>query len=81
MEHTTTTLRVTAPPSRLRLFPAVWIAAFVVITTFQALVGPVIEAWPLPLRTLLMSGVMVAILMGVIEPLIVRVVRARRVGS
>lgn len=70
-------------PSRVRVFLVIWAAAFIVVTTFQVLAGPLIERWPLLLRTLLLSGVMVAIIMGVIQPSLSRLPRllgARRGG-
>jgi antibiotic biosynthesis monooxygenase (ABM) superfamily enzyme len=64
-----------ARPSRARMFPVVWLSAFIVVTIFQAVAGPTLERWPLPVRTLLLSGVMVAVIMGVVEPVVSRVLR------
>jgi antibiotic biosynthesis monooxygenase (ABM) superfamily enzyme len=39
-----------------------WAAAYALITTFLALLGPTIAGWPLALRTLVLSVTMVAAL-------------------
>jgi antibiotic biosynthesis monooxygenase (ABM) superfamily enzyme len=39
-----------------------WLGAYPVITIALGVLGPITTAWPLPLRTLLISGLMVAAL-------------------
>jgi antibiotic biosynthesis monooxygenase (ABM) superfamily enzyme len=69
-----TDARPSAPP-RYKLALLTWAGAYVVITAILGLLGPVIEPWPLLLRTLLLSGMMVASLTWVIVPGLVRLFR------
>ena len=39
-----------------------WLGAYPVITITLGVLGPITTGWPLPLRTLLISGLMVAAL-------------------
>ena len=50
-----------------------WLGVYPALTLILALLGPAIESWPLPLRTLLVSLVMVVALMWVILPFLMRV--------
>ncbi len=59
-------------PPRYKLALLTWSAAFPVITLILALLGPVIAPWPLPLRTLLISGLMVLTLSWAVVPVLVR---------
>ncbi len=43
---------------RVKLAMISWVGAYTVITLILALLGPVMTSWPLPLRTLLLSGLM-----------------------
>lgn len=52
-----------------------WVAAYALITTFLALLGPTIGGWPLAIRTLLLSATMVAALTWVIMPRLTRLFR------
>jgi antibiotic biosynthesis monooxygenase (ABM) superfamily enzyme len=54
------------------MFLPVWMAAFVAITAIQAAWGEILASWPLPLRTLLLSGAMVVIIMFLVEPVLSR---------
>lgn len=56
-----------APP-RHKLALLTWLGAYGVITGLLALLGPVMASWPLPLRTLLLSVLMVAALTWVVMP-------------
>jgi antibiotic biosynthesis monooxygenase (ABM) superfamily enzyme len=66
----------TAPaPPRYKLALLTWAAAYTVITLILAVLGPAMAAWPLPLRTLLLSAVMVAALTWVVIPVLSRLLR------
>ena len=60
-------------PPRYKLALLTWGAAYVVITLILALLGPAIAGWPLPLRTLLISAMMVGILTFVVLPVLTRI--------
>lgn len=45
-----------------------WVGAYAMITLILAALGPVMAPWPLPLRTLVLSLLMVAALSWVIVP-------------
>ena len=49
-----------ARPPRYKLAVITWAGAYAVLTLILAVIGPVIAPWPLPLRTLLLSILMVA---------------------
>jgi uncharacterized protein len=52
--------RPNAPaPPRYKLALVTWVGAYAVITLILAVLGPAMAAWPLPLRTLLLTAVMV----------------------
>ena len=63
-----------APP-RHKLAVVTWLGAYVVITAILALLGPVMAPWPLPLRTLLLSVIMVVSLTWVVIPSLTRLFR------
>ena len=63
------------PPPRYKLALLTWAGAYTVITTILAVLGPVMAAWPLPLRTLLLSGMMVASLTWFVIPSLTRLFR------
>ncbi len=58
----------TAAPSRLKMAALTWVGAYVTITLILALLGPSMAAWPLPVRTLVISLLMVAALTWVVIP-------------
>jgi antibiotic biosynthesis monooxygenase (ABM) superfamily enzyme len=60
---------------RYKLALLTWAAAYALITTFLALLGPAIAGWPLALRTLVLSVVMVAALTWVIMPRLTKLMR------
>ena len=60
---------------RFKLALLTWIAAYTLITTFLALIGPTIAGWPLALRTLVLSVTMVTALTWVIMPRLTRLFR------
>jgi antibiotic biosynthesis monooxygenase (ABM) superfamily enzyme len=63
-----------APP-RYKLALLTWAGAYGVITLILGLLGPTMANWPLPLRTLLISVLMVVALTWVIVPTLLRVFR------
>jgi len=62
-------------PPRYKLALLTWAGAYVVITLILVVLGPAMEPWPLPLRTLLISGLMVAALTWTVIPLLTRLFR------
>ena len=67
--------RSTAAVPRYKLALLTWAAAYALITTFLALLGPTIAGWPLALRTLVLSVTMVAMLTWVIMPRLTKLMR------
>jgi antibiotic biosynthesis monooxygenase (ABM) superfamily enzyme len=65
----------TTPP-RYKLALLTWAGAYAVITTILEVLGPVMETWPLPIRTLLLSGMMVGSLTWVVIPSLTRLFRS-----
>src|ERR687898_2674473 len=63
--------RRTAPP-RYKLALLTWASAYAVITLMLTLLGPLMASWPLALRTLVLSGTMVATLTWVLMPRLTR---------
>jgi antibiotic biosynthesis monooxygenase (ABM) superfamily enzyme len=63
-----------APP-RHKIAVVTWLGAYGMITLILAVLGPTIAAWPLPLRTLLLSTLMVSALTWVVLPTLTRVFR------
>ena len=62
----------TGPPPRHRQALLVWLAIYPTITLLLALGGPVINDWPLPLRTLVLTGVAVPAMVFVLLPTLQR---------
>ena len=69
--------RNTAPRAapRYKLALLTWVAAYALITSFLAVLGPTIADWPLAIRTLVLSATMVAALTWVIMPRLTRLLR------
>jgi antibiotic biosynthesis monooxygenase (ABM) superfamily enzyme len=63
-------------PPRYKLALLTWAGAYAVITLILAVLGPVMADWPLPLRTLVLSGAMVAALTWFVIPSLSRLFRA-----
>jgi antibiotic biosynthesis monooxygenase (ABM) superfamily enzyme len=59
-------------PSRYKVALITWAGAYAVITTVLAIFGPAIAGWPLPLRTLALSVVMVTTLTWLVIPTLSR---------
>jgi antibiotic biosynthesis monooxygenase (ABM) superfamily enzyme len=64
--------RRTGPPPRHRFALIVWIAIYPTITALLELGGPVINDWPLPLRTLALTAVAVPLMVFVLLPILQR---------
>ncbi len=60
---------------RWKLALLTWLGAYAVILLVLAIAGPAIAHWPVPLRALLLSAVMVAAMTWVIVPLMMRLFR------
>ena len=63
----------TSMPPKYKVALVTWAGVYPVITAILALVGPATTSWPLPLRTLLLSGLMVPVLTWVVIPALTRV--------
>jgi uncharacterized protein len=68
-------------PPRYKLALLTWGGAYAVITFILAALGPVMTEWPLPLRTLLLSAIMVVSLTWLVMPGLTRLFRAWLVRS
>jgi hypothetical protein len=64
-----------SPPPRHKLALLTWLGAYPVITVILALLGPAIVQWPLALRTLVLSVLMVVTLTWLVMPGLTRVLR------
>jgi antibiotic biosynthesis monooxygenase (ABM) superfamily enzyme len=67
--------RRSAGPPRFKLALLTWAAAYAVITAILATLGPTLASWPLSLRTLLLSVLMVVALTWLIMPAMTRLFR------
>ena len=65
-----------AGPPRYKLALLTWVGAYAVITAILAVLGPVMTSWPLMLRTLLLSVLMVIAMTWVVIPSLTRLFRA-----
>jgi antibiotic biosynthesis monooxygenase (ABM) superfamily enzyme len=65
--------RRTGPPPRHRFALLVWIAIYPTITLLLELGGPLMNDWPLPLRTLALTAVAVPLMVFVLLPTLQRV--------
>jgi antibiotic biosynthesis monooxygenase (ABM) superfamily enzyme len=62
-------------PSRYKLALITWAGAYAVITLILAALGPAMAPWPLPIRTLVLSVLMVATLTWLVIPALTRLCR------
>lgn len=62
-----------APLPRYKSALITWLGAYGMITLILATLGPAIASWPLPLRTLLLSTLMVSALTWLVVPTLTRV--------
>ena len=63
-------------PPRHKLALLTWLGAYPVITLILALLGPALVRWPLALRTLVLSVLMVVTLTWLVMPALTRVLRS-----
>jgi antibiotic biosynthesis monooxygenase (ABM) superfamily enzyme len=64
--------RRAGPPPRHRFALIVWLAIYPTITLLLELGGPIINDWPLPLRTLALTAVAVPLMVFVLLPTLQR---------
>lgn len=64
-----------AAPPRYKLALLSWAGAYAVITLILAVLGPAMAPWPLPLRTLLLSVLMVVAMTWLVMPSLTRLFR------
>lgn len=64
-----------AGPPRYKLALVTWVAAYAMITLIFSVLGPRLAAWPLALRTLAVSVLMVTSLTWLVIPLLTRLLR------
>jgi antibiotic biosynthesis monooxygenase (ABM) superfamily enzyme len=62
-------------PRRYKQALLTWLAVYPTLTLFLAILNPLMEGWPLPLRTLLVVSLMIPTLFWVILPLLNRLFR------
>jgi uncharacterized protein len=62
-----------APPARRKMALLTWPAAWGLITLILGVLGPVMNTWPLALRTLVLSVLMVVGLTWVVIPYLTRI--------
>jgi antibiotic biosynthesis monooxygenase (ABM) superfamily enzyme len=67
--------RRSAGHPRHKLALLTWASAYAVITAILAALGPTLASWPLPLRTLVLSVLMVVALTWLIMPVMTRLFR------
>ena len=65
-----------AAPPRYKMALITWIGAYTAITAILYELGPAMATWPLPLKTLLISVLMVVTLTWVVIPTLTRIFRA-----
>ena len=63
-------------PPRYKQALITWLGVYPALTLILYVLGPTMEGWPLPFRTLLVSVVMVIALMWLILPLLMRLFRS-----
>jgi antibiotic biosynthesis monooxygenase (ABM) superfamily enzyme len=57
-------------PPKWKFAVMVWLAIYPTITFVSYLIGDVIKEWPLPLKTLLMTGILVPTMVFVLLPIL-----------
>jgi uncharacterized protein len=63
------------PPPRYKLAVVTWIGVYPIITMLLAVIGPATATWPLPLRTLLLTALMVPTMTWLVIPWMTRLFR------
>lgn len=56
----------------MQRFLLTWTGAFFGVVAILAAIGPVMEAWPMWLRALVLSGLMVALMQKLVAPVVQR---------
>jgi antibiotic biosynthesis monooxygenase (ABM) superfamily enzyme len=69
-----------ARPPRYKLALITWLGVYPFLTVTLALLGPMMETWPLPLRTLLVTLLLVPLLVYIVFPLLNRAFRGWLLG-
>ena len=67
--------QATARPPRYKQALIAWLGVYPALTLILAVLGPAMAPWPLPLRTLLVSLLMVIVLTWLVMPLLMRIFR------
>ena len=57
-------------PSKWKFAIFVWLAIYPTITLVSFLIGDIIKSWPLPFKTLLMTGILVPLMVFILLPLL-----------
>jgi antibiotic biosynthesis monooxygenase (ABM) superfamily enzyme len=57
-------------PTRLVMTLAAWLVAFLIVTSLLELFGDALASLPLPVRALVISGVLVTLMTNVVMPLL-----------
>lgn len=57
-------------PPKWKFAIMVWLAIYPTITLVSLLIGDTIKSWPLPFKTLLMTGILVPLMVFVLLPLL-----------
>ncbi|WP_353147132.1 hypothetical protein [Flavobacterium sp.] len=57
-------------PPKWKFAIIVWLAIYPTITLVSFLIGDIIKSWPLPFKTLLMTGILVPLMVFILLPLL-----------
>ncbi|MEY4834342.1 MAG: hypothetical protein RI980_457 [Bacteroidota bacterium] len=57
-------------PPKWKFAILVWLAIYPTITLVSFLIGDLIKKWPLPLKTLVMTGILVPLMVFVLLPVL-----------
>jgi uncharacterized protein len=60
------------PPPRWKTTVLIWLGIYPALTVVLWLVGPMMQGWPLPMRTFVMTAVLVPLMVYVLLPLLNR---------
>ena len=63
------------PPPRWKIALATWLAIYPTITALLLVVGPKLETWPVAVRTLFLTAVLVPLMTFALMPAITRALR------
>jgi antibiotic biosynthesis monooxygenase (ABM) superfamily enzyme len=55
-------------PPKWKFAIIVWLAIYPTITLVSYIIGDAIKSWPLPLKTLLMTGILVPLMVFILLP-------------